>query len=364
MACDRWSDYAGMALWAFVLSEALSRNREHYLDGLHDLLGHVESAHSGVLPWFMHSVGLHFLARVFHRASLGERAAERVFSRAGSRRHSTGEMARTMSAPATPSSRSSRSPSHASSRSLSHSPNRPPPSCSPIYTYRFWQILWDAFYIELGGLYDRDGDGRVSTWEVVSGTAHGAGVLVEGLLISAVDHGLVAFSIYAVVHMITLRTLVYGILVALTCLVMLIWSLLLLGSDWLPGVIRIFKQNEVYSAIVIFGAIFCIIGVCLFLIIGALYDIGSGSVEIWTSITAASAIDNTTVLNLYKNGTALLELGFGKLESNYEAEEWWPVVSGVRQSVMEGKEGLALLDDTFDDLSKVYNKTYVFPDNP
>ena len=66
-------------------------------------------------------------------------------------------------------------------------------------------------------------------------------------------------------------------------------------------------------------------------------------------------------MNLYKNGIALLELGFGKLESNYEAEEWWPVVSGVRQSVMEGKEGLALLDDTFDDLSKVYDKTEWWP---
>ena len=37
------------------------------------------------------------------------------------------------------------------------------------------------------------------------------------------------------------------------------------------------------------------------------------------------------------------------------------MVSGVRQSIMEGKEGVALLDDTFQDLSGLYNTTEWWP---
>jgi hypothetical protein len=41
---ELWSDYAGMALWAFILSEALKSGRESFVLGMKELIEHLEDS--------------------------------------------------------------------------------------------------------------------------------------------------------------------------------------------------------------------------------------------------------------------------------------------------------------------------------
>lgn len=39
---ELWIDYAGMALWAFILSEALKAGRDFYVSQMYELIEHLE----------------------------------------------------------------------------------------------------------------------------------------------------------------------------------------------------------------------------------------------------------------------------------------------------------------------------------
>ena len=129
--------------------------------------------------------------------------------------------------------------------------------------------------------------------------------------------------------------------------------------------ISFISSRETYSFFVIFGTLFCITFVTLFLIIGALYDLGSGSVQICSYIREASTLNNDTVVQIHQyisdSSRTYLELGYEKLQENYEAEEWWPVISGVRDSLVQQKEGIALLERAYGDLQGLYNESTWWP---
>ena len=54
---ELWIDYAGMALWAFVLSEALKAGREFYVSKMQELIEHLEDDRE----ISVHSCGLYSL---------------------------------------------------------------------------------------------------------------------------------------------------------------------------------------------------------------------------------------------------------------------------------------------------------------
>ena len=75
---ELWHDYAGMSLWAFVISEALRKSRKNYIKGLKSLVEELKreersersAAHGtprsnrGLLYWLLSSLGLPLCAEI------------------------------------------------------------------------------------------------------------------------------------------------------------------------------------------------------------------------------------------------------------------------------------------------------------
>ena len=48
-----WADYAGMCLWAFILSEALRKNQDRYSAAMSDLRKHLRDERGGFVHWLL-----------------------------------------------------------------------------------------------------------------------------------------------------------------------------------------------------------------------------------------------------------------------------------------------------------------------
>eukprot|EP01043_Picozoa_sp_COSAG02_P057918 COSAG02_NODE_7117_length_3176_cov_21.672977_1_plen_721_part_00 len=329
-----WADYAWMCLWAFILSEALRKKLDRYSVAMSDLREHLTEGRGGFVHWLLVTLKLlvpgSFLGRVWHNLNVG-----------GGRS-------------------------------------------------RFWRmrIIASEIRAEIERYFQ---DGVVTTVQDIG----------QYLVVTAVDNGLLAFCLYAAVR--SRRTLTFVvdlcILVALCGLMAFVWAIIgavrsrfaqsrALNSlrplvqkvmrSWFVRKIVDIVLGPIYnvrgwdfisfissrgtcSFFVIFGTLFCITFVTLFLIIGALYDLGSGSVQLCSYIRKASTVNNDTVVQMYESSRTYLELGYAKLQENYEAEEWWPVISGVRDSLVQQNEGIALLERAYGDLQGLYNESTWWP---
>ena len=195
---------------------------------------------------------------------------------------------------------------------------------------------------------------RVTTLDIIKVAYHGVLNVLGGALSTAIGHSLPSFCLYAVVfHVTSVRaTLMCGSIFIFSNLLGF-WGLAVFGG--LGPLVRFFAQREVYSFMVICCIISCLMGISAFLAGNALFDLGSGSVQLWSYVAQASHIDNATVVKLYKNVTSLAEDSYSKLETNYASEEWWVVVAGVRGSLYQGLEGTELLNKTVADLHTLYS---------
>jgi hypothetical protein len=332
-----WRDYAGMALWAFVLSEALSRGREQYMAAMEEMAETVRSGR-GVVHWLLMSAHMAPIARIWMRAKFGlqdfvpEGDATEAASPVASRRRSAGKLSRANSCPDVQRGGDSASRRrHKPARQPSHSPAaRRSTGGHSLLSPSFWQSLLGAVSAELAQQHGQLADFLAhecegSVWKLVQRSACVVWGVVPGAIGMVVDYGLLAFCCYAALHRTSLHAFLGTSVVAALALCLLLWSLQMTG--FLVHLIESLAVREVYSILVIFGTIFCIVGVCLFLIIGALYDLGSGSVGIYTYIAEKSRMDNDTMVSLYHNGTALLQVGYSRMEGNYASEEWWSVVA-------------------------------------
>ena len=48
-----WADYAGMCLWAFILSEALRKNQDRFSAAMSDLREHLTEGRGGFVHWLL-----------------------------------------------------------------------------------------------------------------------------------------------------------------------------------------------------------------------------------------------------------------------------------------------------------------------
>lgn len=222
-----WFDYAGMALWAFVLSEALKSGRMSYETHLHELIYHVEDSrdsakHTGVVHWLLQLCALRVLTAIWRR--------------------------------------------------VHHRDD----SDSDSYATHVWTVVNNAVVHEVNFYYDRDHDGTVSVYEVVERTVTGCLLLALAPFKVAVDNAPVAFTLYVLAHAIGL----YNLLAILYSfgLAVFIFGLGLWGTGFLAPFCRSIASPSAHCTLAIIAMFFCGAGAALSFGL-ALWDLGSTTVR-------------------------------------------------------------------------------------
>lgn len=366
-----WQDYTGIALWAFVLSEALKSGREQYLGHMEALIHHeLHTQGGGMVLWLLQMFNLHACARIWFKSfnlrqhqtsSHGEDSSRSTSPRAHTPH--ANDLHRTNSTPLMRHVESS-------------SPGRRKPSLSPdrqlkayrtdgfqILTMDFWRRLKSSTQHELRqamlDTYDKNHDGAISIWELFTVTLQCVYSILAWIFQTAVDNGFVAFCAYATLHIVSSSVLFAALAFLFLLVILFVWSLRMVGF-FLP-LIRALTNREVYSIVAISGTIVYITFLVCAGAVGALYDLGTGSITVYTRISEASLLDDTAVADVYNKSVVLLEEGYVRLEENYASAEWWPIVTGVRHSILEGREGLSLLDETYKNMHQVYSDQEWWP---